>query len=247
MTTPAIRLLLVDDSAETRTLVRVAARVRGGFEVVGEAESGAEAVALAVTLQPDVVMLDLRLPDADGADVLTRMRAAAPGVKIVVFSGAATRHRARVEPHAEALLGKDSGIDRLLDVLAWVAGAPAERRELDFPGDLASVVDARRFVREALMSLRAEDVLDAAYLVVSELAANAVMHARSDYRVVVSRHGELIRVAVSDRGSGSPEPRTYDVTSESGRGLHLVSALAHSWGVDSSPDDKTVWAELARS
>jgi DNA-binding NarL/FixJ family response regulator len=244
---PPVRLLLVDDVAEARAMVRVAVRVRGGFDVVGEAATGAEAVDLAQALRPDVVLLDLRLPDGDGAQLIGRLREAAPGVKIVVFSGAERDERAAAGRAAEGSVSKDGGVDALLDVLSSLVRAPSQRHTLELPADLASVTTARRFVQAALADLRAEDVLDAAYLVVSELAANAILHAGTDYRVVVSLRGDVVRVAVSDRGEGSPEPRRYDVTSESGRGLHLVSALAHAWGVDSADGDKTVWAELARA
>ena len=57
-----IAVLLVDDVEAVRRMVRTALRLRGGFEVVGEASSGAEAVQLADGLHPDIVVLDLGLP-----------------------------------------------------------------------------------------------------------------------------------------------------------------------------------------
>ena len=58
-----VRVLLVDDVADVRRLVRVALRFHGGFEVVGEARAGMQAIELADRLRPDVVLLDLGLPD----------------------------------------------------------------------------------------------------------------------------------------------------------------------------------------
>jgi DNA-binding NarL/FixJ family response regulator len=82
-----VRVLLVDDVVEVRRLVRLALRLRGGFEVVGEAADGADAVRLAQDLHPDVVVLDLGLPDLAGREVLTRICLYSPGSKVVVFSG----------------------------------------------------------------------------------------------------------------------------------------------------------------
>ena len=66
------RLLLVDDHASFRRLARLALE-RHGFEVVGEAADGAEAIAGAARLQPDMVLLDLLLPDLDGFAVARRL------------------------------------------------------------------------------------------------------------------------------------------------------------------------------
>src|SRR3954454_19085624 len=88
-----IRVLLVDDVVEVRRLVRTSLRFRGGFEVVGEAADGAEAVRLAQQLRPDVVVLDLGLPDIAGREVLSRVREHAPDSKVVVFSGLETPDR----------------------------------------------------------------------------------------------------------------------------------------------------------
>src|SRR6478735_5883015 len=84
LTTVPIRVLLVDDVVEVRRLVRTSLRFRGGFEVVGEAADGAEAVRLASRLRPDVVVLDLDLSELSGGDLLSQVRAAAPDAKIVI-------------------------------------------------------------------------------------------------------------------------------------------------------------------
>ncbi|MGW1191895.1 ATP-binding protein [Streptomyces sp. NPDC002559] len=90
---------------------------------------------------------------------------------------------------------------------------------------------------------------DALAVVVSELAANAVMHGLVpgrdfELRLVVS--AGTLRVEVSDaRGERGPELRPFRPGAESGFGLHLVGALATSWGVEERVVGKTVWAELA--
>jgi response regulator of citrate/malate metabolism len=73
-----IRTLVVDDDPMTASIHRSYVERITGFEVVGEAHTGAEAVALATRLAPDLVLLDIYLPDMTGLDVLRALRAAGP-------------------------------------------------------------------------------------------------------------------------------------------------------------------------
>ena len=82
-----IRVLLADDADEMRRLVALSLRLNGSFEVVGEAANGQEAVDLATSLQPDVVVLDLSMPVMDGLTALPLIKRAAPETVVVVFSG----------------------------------------------------------------------------------------------------------------------------------------------------------------
>ncbi len=239
-----IRVLLVDDVVEVRRLVRTSLRFRGGFEVVGEAADGAEAVRLSEELRPDVVVLDLGLPDIAGREVLSRVRERAPGSKVVVFSGLETADRAWIREHSEGYVLKDSDLGYLIDLLESVGSAGTEAT-IDLPDDLSSVADARRFVRDILREWGIDEPLDDALLVVSELAANALTHARSSYRLRVSATAHALRIEVDDAGVGTPEPQPLTETEEHGRGLHLVDALAASWGMESAETGgKKVWAEL---
>ncbi|MDK0520124.1 ATP-binding protein [Streptomyces sp. ML-6] len=90
---------------------------------------------------------------------------------------------------------------------------------------------------------------DALAVVVSELAANAVVHGLvpgRDFELRLVVLAGTLRVEVSDaRGEREPEPRPFRPGAESGFGLHLVGALATSWGVKDRVVGKTVWAELA--
>jgi CheY-like chemotaxis protein/anti-sigma regulatory factor (Ser/Thr protein kinase) len=242
-----IRVLLVDDVVEVRRLVRTSLRFRGGFEVVGEAADGAEAVRLAEQLRPDVVVLDLGLPDIAGQEVLTRVRATSPGSKVVVFSGLETVDRAWIADHAEGFVLKDADLGYLLDLLESVGRTPDNEAVIDLPHDLSSVSRARGFVKQKLLEWGIVDPLDDALLVVSELAANALTHADSSYRVRIAASQAALRIEVDDDGVGTPEPQPLTMTEEHGRGLHLVGALAASWGMESaSSGGKRVWAELAR-
>lgn len=71
----AARVLIVDDHAPFRSLAR-RLLVAGGFQVVGEAADGADALSAARDLAPDVVLLDVQLPDIDGPEVAARLAAA---------------------------------------------------------------------------------------------------------------------------------------------------------------------------
>lgn len=106
---------------------------------------------------------------------------------------------------------------------------------------------ARRFV-SGLLSCRpfAGRVLaDDVQLVVSELTTNAVIHAGTPFSVSIGCHGAAIRISVQDWSLAPPVVRDGIPLARSGRGLRLVDAVARDWGVESGPDGKTVWAELA--
>ena len=78
-------VLIVDDHARFRRSARALLEFEG-FEVVGEAATGAEAVALAADLAPQTLLLDVQLPDLDGFEVAARLRAASPPPEIVFVS-----------------------------------------------------------------------------------------------------------------------------------------------------------------
>jgi DNA-binding NarL/FixJ family response regulator len=82
-----IRIVLCDDVADIRELYRMALEAQPGFEVVGEAANGLDGVRLAAELHPDVVVLDLSMPDMDGLEAIPVIRRRAPGVGIIVLSG----------------------------------------------------------------------------------------------------------------------------------------------------------------
>jgi DNA-binding NarL/FixJ family response regulator len=80
------RLLVVDDSAVFQTLVRDLLRDEPALQVVGEAASGEEALAIAPTLRPDVALVDLTLPGMNGYEAAGRLRALIPDLRVILMS-----------------------------------------------------------------------------------------------------------------------------------------------------------------
>lgn len=86
---PRWRILLADDDDDVRTLVRLKIESLGPYSVVGEARDGEQAVQQAADLKPDVVVLDLSMPGADGLQAVPRIRQVSPETRIIVLSGLA--------------------------------------------------------------------------------------------------------------------------------------------------------------
>jgi hypothetical protein len=105
--------------------------------------------------------------------------------------------------------------------------------------------DARQFVASTLRSWNRDGMVDDAALVITELATNAVLHARSDFMVTITRGVGFVRIAVIDTSTATPRPGSPAPGAASGRGLILVAALASRWGHDRFDAGKLVWAEFA--
>ena len=83
---PRLSVLLVDDDAELRALLEIILEEDGRFDVVGQAADGREALGLARSARPDIVVLDLLMPGMDGLRALPQLREALPRARIVVVS-----------------------------------------------------------------------------------------------------------------------------------------------------------------
>jgi anti-sigma regulatory factor (Ser/Thr protein kinase) len=125
---------------------------------------------------------------------------------------------------------------------AKVHGVTTHSRTL--PSVVDSVPAARRFVREALSDLAASAASDDAEVLVSELATNAILHARTEFTVEVSRREDRIRVRVHDLSRLVPRQRFYGADATTGRGIRLVATLSSDWGVDPEGTGKAIWFEL---
>lgn len=106
------RTVIVDDHPDVRAVVAAILSVDGRFEVVGEAADGKEAVDAVAASAPDLVLLDLAMPVMDGLQALPLIKAAAPGVAVIVLSGFGTDQtvRAALASGADAFLPKGADL-----------------------------------------------------------------------------------------------------------------------------------------
>jgi hypothetical protein len=82
-----ISVVVCDDVPELRRLAQIVLEEDGEMQVVGQAGDGRQAVDVIERLQPDVVVLDLSMPEMDGLEAIPLIHQVAPGAEIVVFSG----------------------------------------------------------------------------------------------------------------------------------------------------------------
>lgn len=118
---------------------------------------------------------------------------------------------------------------------------PAQKIQL--PGDVASCSSARRFVGEALAQAT-EELRANASLLVSEVVANAVLHAGGELTVEVLQEGSAYRIAVSDGSTIPPADKGYRTDDATGRGVQLLKCLAAAWGCKRTGSGKVVWFDL---
>jgi anti-sigma regulatory factor (Ser/Thr protein kinase) len=124
-------------------------------------------------------------------------------------------------------------------------GAGVHPQQVTLPGIASSVPPARHFVERTLESWDLPQVSWTAALVVSELAANAALHAGTDFTVRLAVAGDRVRLEVRDRSLSLPRQRRHSAEATTGRGLRLVADLSTDWGVLQGREGKTVWVEMA--
>jgi DNA-binding NarL/FixJ family response regulator len=118
-----IRVFLVDDVSELRMLLRLTLEEDPLIEVVGEAQDGREGVAGVAETQPDVVLVDLSMPDMDGLEALPLMREKAPNSRLVVLSGHEAGRVSLEALHqgATRYVNKASDLDTIREIIHDVA------------------------------------------------------------------------------------------------------------------------------
>ena len=104
---------------------------------------------------------------------------------------------------------------------------------------------ARAFLTQSLEGWGADDLAWPAAQLVSELATNAVLHARTPFTLQLELTADRLRIAVRDGSPVRPSQRHYGDSATTGRGLALLTSLAGAWGSEADGDGKWVWCELS--
>lgn len=122
-TTKGIRLMMVDDHEVLRLGLRTLFSEAGGFQVVSEAGTRAQAIADAARLKPDVVLMDVRLPDGSGVEACRAIRTARPETRVVFLTSFADDDAvlATILAGAQGFLLKEVSSDELLKAVRTVA------------------------------------------------------------------------------------------------------------------------------
>lgn len=129
-----------------------------------------------------------------------------------------------------------SGGDEMDQMTTW-------SHSVSLAAEPASVARARDFVCAHLVTHSLRYLVNDVRLVTSELATNAIEHARTPFDVSLERSGHSVRLTVQDSSSSTPQLVLVDSLALGGRGLLIVQQLSSDWGVDTSATGaKSVWA-----
>ncbi len=154
------RVLVVDDHVLVRSGIRSLVSSFVGFEIVGEAANGREALALVRQLEPDVVLLDLSMPELNGLDAADRIVRMLPECKVVVLSMHSTEHHVRqaLGRGVAAYVIKDAAPETLEQALKSVATG---RRYLSPPlsSRLLATDTMRQDVGDRILTGRQREIL----------------------------------------------------------------------------------------
>jgi DNA-binding NarL/FixJ family response regulator len=123
----AVRVVIADDQRVVREGLAMLLRLLPGVDVVGSAADGNEAVDLAARLRPDVVLMDLGMPNCDGVEATRRLRQRTPSVQVIVLTTYADDRSvvAALRAGARGFLTKDAGADQIEQALVAVARGEA--------------------------------------------------------------------------------------------------------------------------
>jgi DNA-binding NarL/FixJ family response regulator len=113
-----MNVLIVDDDKASREGLRELIELRPDIHVVGEAIDGEEAIHLAKTLHPDLVVMDVQMPNMDGLEATRRIKQRLPDIRIILLTMYREYRAAAERSGADAFLVKGEGIGALLKALS---------------------------------------------------------------------------------------------------------------------------------
>lgn len=117
-----IRVLIVDDLARVRQGLRTVLQLSEGFEVVGEACNGLEAIHAAKQLKPEVILMDMAMPELGGLEATQRIKQRHPeiGIVIITIHGNLGVREKAIQMGADAFIGKEADTESLIKTIREV-------------------------------------------------------------------------------------------------------------------------------
>ena len=206
-----IRILLADDHPVVRDGLVAILSTQPDFEVVGEAGNGRLAIQLVQELNPDLILLDLEMPEMDGVETLQTLRAANPDVRVIVFTAFDTDERilTAVQAGAQGYLLKGVPRQELFNAIRIVHGG----------GSLLQPIIASKLLRQVSQeSTPPVEALTPRELEVLELLAQGLQNKEIAVELVISERTVKFHVSaiLNKLGAGN---RTESVAIAAQRGL----------------------------
>jgi len=207
--TAPIRILITDDHPIVRDGLRAMLGTQADFEVVGEAANGGEALAQVATLHPDVILLDLEIPELDGVATVQRLAGVAPDVRVIVFTAYDTDEliMAAVRAGVQGYLLKGAPREEIFQAIRVVHGggsllqprvASKLLRQVSTPNAGPEALSARELEVLQLLAQGQTNKEIAAALVISERTVK--FHVRSVFgKLGAGNRTEAVSIAVQRR------------------------------------------------
>lgn len=253
---PAVRLVHIDPDEDYRLLVRLALEPAPDITQVGEAADLVTGMEVVRRQRPDVVLVEPRAGAWADLGGVAELQAAAPGAATIVLTSLPVRElgwphggtgpRGRLSKHTRP---RDlrAEIHRLHRELTAAVAGPLDEVRTRLDADLVSPRRAREFVTNTLARWGCADATATIDLLVSEIVANAVLHANTTAELAVQLLDDRVRVAVTDEDTSQPKRRPDSPLTSTGRGIALIERLSLAWGIERMPHGKRIWFETARS
>lgn len=178
-----IQIIIVDDHTMVRQGLRLALEIQADFKIIGEAKNGTEAIRLIQEHRPDVVLLDLNMPELNGIEVTQAVRRLAPRTRILILSGlqADAHVFATIEAGVDGYIVKDASTTELAAAIRYVAAGESyfhphvtqallryNRQNLSSPATSQTVLTARELAILQSMATSATNRAIARQLYISE-------------------------------------------------------------------------------